>query len=277
MRRGARCHASAAGYAVKLRTVIDVLYNGGDMETIHDSASDYGEPGYSTRSGPVLLGDWWCRRADCSYPDTYDDGKKKVHAMEYHYPRVFAFLESEGCELEWYDEWTVVDDRAYRTQSDSYGWQPTAVWNDDIGDYMISGEDIGTWLDWAVNDPRRCLMARTFTDDELAAEGFVERQCDYASGWFAGMDDDPEAVARVIHEREPGTDVLFMLSETSQFYIKFCVYVREAEAEELEDETDIDRMADLENMSGFSAEESEHEYAQRLIREHRGSVVGEEQ
>lgn len=207
----------------------------GNEPYVYDIASEYGEPGYASE-GPVVLGTYWCQRRDCNYPDRYDDGRRKVHSLEYHYPRMFAALEARGVALEWYDEWTVVDGRAYRTQADSYSWEPTAVFNEEICEYMVPDDGIELWIEWAINDPRRCLMSHTFSDDELAAEGFVERSCDYASGWFEGMDDDPEAIARTIHEREPGTDVLFKLSENSQFYSRFCVFVRTPDIDQFPDQ-----------------------------------------
>jgi hypothetical protein len=214
---------------MELSTVVRVLSEHDDYQTVTDYASEYGEPGY-TSDGPILFGDWWCRRKDCDYAETYENGAKKVHGLDCHYPRVFAFLEENGAQLEWDDEWTVVDDKAYRTSADSYSWQPTAVWNDDVGDYMVNGEDIDTWLEWAVNDSSRCLMARSFTDAELEAEGFVERQCDFYNGWHEGMADDPKAIMAMVQDSE-NVDVLFMLAETSQFYIRFCVYVREVDSE----------------------------------------------
>lgn len=211
---------------MKLQTVISALSEDGSGETLYDYASEYGEPGYSTR-GPVLLGNWWCHRHDCSYTERYEDGRRKTHGLEYHYPRLFAFLESEGCEFEWSDEWTIIDDKAYRTQADSYSWQPTAVWNDDICEYMVNGEDIDEWLEWAVNAASRCLMNDSFTDAELESAGFVERQCDYEDGWY-GVNDDPAEIMRAIRDRE-SVDVLFKLASTEQFRVTFCVYVREGE------------------------------------------------
>jgi hypothetical protein len=225
---------------MELHTVLTALMEHDDYQTVHEYASEYGEPGYSTRGGPVLLGDYWCRRQDCGYPERYDDnggafsGKVKLHSLDYHYPRVFAFLEREGCELEWHDEWTVVDDKAYRTQADSYSWQPTAVWNDEICDYMVNGEDIDLWLEWATNNPRRCLMRASFTDDQLREHGFVERECDYESGWY-GREDNPQSIFNAITEREPNTDVLFKLANVEQFRVTFCVFVRERGTEETPD------------------------------------------
>lgn len=212
---------------MELSTVLRVLSEHDNYETVHDVVPEYGEPGYSTRGGPILLGDWWCRDRSCNYPDTYDDGKKKVHGLEYHYPRVFAFLEREGCELEWYDEWTAIYDenKCYRVEGTSYSWEPRVQWSDDLEDYMTPETDAETWIEWATNDPRKCLFS-WYPDAELERLGFVERQCDYESGWY-GVEDDPTKILEAIKARED-VDVLFKLAGVEQFRVRFCVYVRPA-------------------------------------------------
>lgn len=196
---------------------------------VHDWADGYGEPGYSSE-GPVVLGDWWCRRQDCGYPDRYDNGKREVHGLEWHYPRVFAALEDAGCELVWDDEWVIPDgtNAAYRTTADSYQWQPTAVFNSDTCEYMVPEDGHDVWLEWAENDPSRCLMERSVSDADMTAAGYVEHECGLENGWHPGQDADPVKIADAIR-REAGdddVDIIFQLSETSQFYIGFCVWVR---------------------------------------------------
>jgi hypothetical protein len=211
-------------------TIVSALVNrymdSGTDEGCHDYASEYGEPRYSA-NGPVLLGDWWCERKNCGYP-TREDGTREIHGMEHHYPRVFAALAEAGAELGWYDEWTVIDDRAYRTTADSYRWQPSIVWNEDESEWLVNGEDPDAWIDWAVNDSRRCLLADSVSASALSERGFVERECGYYNGWHEGMDDDPAAILAAI-QRAANVDVLFLLAESSQFYVRFCVYVREGE------------------------------------------------
>jgi len=211
---------------VELSTILRVVAEHDDYQTIMETASEYGERGYSRRGdGPVVLGNYWCQRSDCNYPERYEDGKRKIHSLDYHYPRVMNVLDSE-CELEWYDEWVVVDDRAYRIHADSYSWQPTAVYNSDSDSYLIAGEDIESWIEWATNDSTRCLMRDSFSVSELEEYGWVERECGFASGWHEGMNDNPVSISEAIRDEHPELDVMFKLSETSQFYVTFCVLTR---------------------------------------------------
>lgn len=213
--------------AFETGTILRVLAESDGGSTLSDYASEYGEPGYHTSGGPVLLGDWWCHRRDCGYPETYDDGKTKCHELAWHYPRVFAALEAAGCQFEWSDEWVIPTDTdaAYRTTADSYSWQPTAVFNSDTYEYMVPDDGPDEWLEWAENDPSRCLMRNSVTDSDLTAAGYVERDCSLESGWY-GVEDDPRAIFEAIREREPDADVIFQLSSTEQFRVTFCVWVR---------------------------------------------------
>ena len=225
---------------ISTRTLVSALIDRGmtSGRGAMDYASDYGEPGYRKNSSAdpdsvVLFGDWWCT-CENGPEGTYapDDpvfaGRGKLHGMEYHYPRTFAALEQRGCELEWSDEWVAVNDRAYRTQADSYSWEPSAVFDPDTGEYLIVGEDLDAWLSFAVNDPHRCIMSHAFSDEQYAAAGFTERTCELESGWY-GREDDPETILAEIQSRED-SDVLFVLSGTEQFRVTFCVYVRPRES-----------------------------------------------
>jgi hypothetical protein len=205
---------------------------------VNDVAGGYGEPGYSTSdyhadatTPRVVLGDYWCQ---CNKfgADEHVPGRGKLHSHSDHHPRLWAQLEQQGVNFEWYDEWAVDHDydKAYRTEADSYSWQRSFVWTDD-GEMLTPDDEIATWLEWATNEPTRCLMRHLFSDAELETEGFVERSCEFENGWY-GQEDNPQAIYDAIREREPDTDILFKLADVEQFRVTFCVYVRESEGDQ---------------------------------------------
>lgn len=189
-------------------------------ETITDTASEYGEPGYGTytRNGPILFGSWWCRTCDKA------DG---LHDVQSHHPRFWAQLESQGYEFEWYDEWWVdyETSKAYRTQADSYHWQSSIQWNEDICNFLTPDHDDSDWIEWAMNDPDRCLMARF-----RHLEGWTLLEDRLENGWHQGMDDKPADAVKHVPD---GYDYVFVLDETSQFYITFSLYIKEQEDADL--------------------------------------------
>ena len=225
---------------MELSTVLRALLEHQDYRRgyVSDYASEYGEPGYSSE-GPILLGNYWCHCANG--PDAAEENTRAaergsephyLHGMECHHPRVFALLEEEGCALEWEDEWVIVNDRAYRTSPDSYSWAPTAVYDSDSGEFLVPEDGISAWLEWAINNPTRAFMPRMFSNEEMNAEGFEERDCSLESGWH-GVEDDPRAILESLQE-ERDCDVVFMISSNEQFRTKFCVYTRDLPT--LEDE-----------------------------------------
>lgn len=201
-----------------------------------DYANEYGEPGYgSVGTTMVVLGNYWCR---CDKLGTDDNGRVNLHDHAAHHPRIWQQMEDQGVEFEWCDEWCVDYDagKAYRTQPDSYSWQPTAMYTED-GDLLTPDSDIDEWIEWAADEPTRCLMRRY--RDQLQGAGFVKwepgNEQDYQSGWHEGMTDDPKAVTDQIRQAlGDGAEIVFVLDETSQFYVGFSVWTRET------DETDED-------------------------------------
>ena len=191
---------------------------------IMETASEYGEPGYSHNYGAdtplIVLGDYWCR---CGA--TSDEG---MHSIDWHHPRVWAQMEKQGVQFEWHDEWMVDydSDKAYRTTGDSYTWTPSVVFTD-YGDPLTPDSDILEWIEWATDDPAaRCLMPFHRSTLETETE-FVEYGDRYESGWYAGQDADPKQILAEIRKwHGDDTDVVFMLRENSQFYLGFAAYYR---------------------------------------------------
>jgi hypothetical protein len=201
-----------------------------------ESCSEYGEPGYQdSRTTLVVLGDYWCRCG--KNPHT---GQRKswgrdgetvaptdLHDYASHHPRMWAALESQGVQFEWCDEWTIDYDydKAYRTQGDSYHWQPTAIYTDD-GDLMTPDDDIEVWIEWCADEPTRCLPSRVYSASDLEAVGFESYNGIYENGWHPGQTDDPNKITDTIRREYPDHTIVFVLAESSQFYIRFTAYVR---------------------------------------------------
>lgn len=211
-----------------------------DLGIVTDYASDYGERGYSLDNdeGFFAIGNWWCRlgqygRGECDFEECYTNGTKKTHSIDLHYPSLFTWLEGLGMETAFDDEWIIIDDKAYRTEPDSYSWESSLLYTD--GEYLTPDDDFDSWLEVVANSSSHALPSFLW-DKELAAAGFVERECDFESGWY-GREDDPAKIMEAIKEEEPHSDVVFKLSGVGQFAARFCVYVREGSNND-EDGTD---------------------------------------
>lgn len=218
-----------------------------------DYANEYGEPGYSFPHGaetPLFVAaNWWCRCGHNPYAGRpkrgYSGGEPLIqptdlHSFSDHRPRLWAQMESQGVELHWNDEWWVDYEtgKAYRTQADSYSWQSSIQWNEDMCDYMTPDHDFDVWLDWALNDTSRCLMARFRSDLESA--GFTQWEPNdphrYHNGWHEGMTDDPVKVrAEIDRWSDHQEDVVFLLDETSQFYVGFSAWTRPTEVDDADE------------------------------------------
>lgn len=143
--------------------------------------------------------------------------------------RIQDYLEKAGYELEWEDEWTIDYDygKAYRISPDSYGWQ-SAIHYTDSGEMLTPDDDITDWIEEFQNNPRKALPSR-ITPERLMEEGWELRQGGYENGFFNGQDDDP---AKAYKEFKDEYDVLFRLSEVSQFYLRFEVWLYEKQDED---------------------------------------------
>jgi hypothetical protein len=210
-----------------------------------ESASQYGEPGYQTdRITLVVLGYYWCNcgknphagkqgRNGGSNP-YYVTRPEDLHSLEDHHPRIWKQLESQGVEFNWHDEWTIDSDhdKAYRTNPDMHGWQPSYVYTE-RGDIMTADDDIADWVEWAVNQPKRVIPTRIISRDRIIEAGFMLIHDRLESGHHEGMTDDPCAY----YDMETGKpaskdwDYLFLLDDTSQFYITFSMWARQKDAD----------------------------------------------
>lgn len=170
-------------------------------------ASTYGEPGYKDPERGVLIANWNpLPRGLCDW------------------------LEHIGFELEWCDEWAVVNDKAWRTQANSYDWEPSwRVTND--GEEITRDDGAEAWIeeaamtDWA--QPAGCVPSWV-TPADLEAAGYNLFEADKESGWFPGQTDEPGPIAKRAFE-QGAERVVFRLTENSQFYMKWEAWVKKPE------------------------------------------------
>jgi hypothetical protein len=161
-------------------------------------AQDYGEPGYDQPDKGIIFADW------------------------NYFPRdIGDILGRAGWSIEWSDQWTTCSGcgKALRSQADRYDWQPSYITTSDC-DYhcleCLTTDDIEALED----NPRTAVNLSSI---DLKEHGYREIQCGYESGWHTGMSDDPVKIYNELvehgHER-----LLFVIDESSQFYITFCVW-----------------------------------------------------
>jgi len=164
--------------------------------------AEYGEPGYANPEFGVILANW------------------------NNVPKGLAdWLETVGYSLEWSDEWTIVDGKAYRTQPDCYSWESSLILTDD-GEYLTRDDSPSGILeclamtDWG--QPIRCVPSWVSVD-ALTSEGYALFKGELESGMFPGQTDNPEKIARQAFE-QGAERVIFRKVENSQFYCRFECY-----------------------------------------------------
>ena len=173
-------------------------------------AREYGEPGYDSPRNGIVFADW------------------------NHFPRgLDDILERAGYAVEWSDEWNISYEtgKAYRSSPDCYSWTPYFVMTDDGdivgGDEIESGDQAEWYIDeYLLNNPRR---ANVFRKLDLSKYGFqlaFPQEHDCETGFHAGMDDKPADQFKRAQAAWPRHDVVFEITETSQFYSTWRAWVR---------------------------------------------------
>lgn len=210
----------------------------GDGEIISDLCVGYAEPGYGSDEAVIVFGNFNDRRPSYGWQVRDLSGDRfpsapNVTKADTIPSRVARVLEAAGVNVEWSDEWVRCGDcyRAFRTSPDSYSWTMYGAYSEDGCDYYCADclkKDPESMLEDLVNNPAKCS---TFLDgDDLEALGFVRENGLYENGWHEGQDDNPtEILERILKFADEGTEVVFILAEQSQFYIRFAAYVRTPE------------------------------------------------
>jgi hypothetical protein len=189
------------------------LFESGDW----DYANEYGEPGYPTDNvTAVITGYYWLKGPNGELNSWWDK-----------YPRLMATLEEAGYHFEWCDEWYIDHEssKAYRTQPNSYQWQPSIMYAD--GEVLTPDDGIDAWIEYCINDPKRAIHGSVWSSSDLIEAGFTPYNGIYQNGWHQHMDDDPTDIFAKIRAADPDLDVVFLISGVSQFYLDFEAYVRE--------------------------------------------------
>ena len=166
-------------------------------------AAEYAERGYDNPKKGILFSDWNL------FPKGLDD-----------------LLERYGYAIEWEDEWDTCANcgKAFRSQADSYGWQPSYISNAETGERFchdcFSEDDIASFED----NPRRALNDHI----DPAEYGYEKIEGDFESGWYHGQTDNPQEIYdRLVaagHKR-----ILFVIDSVGQFDLNFSAWKKKVE------------------------------------------------
>ena len=176
-------------------------------------AEKMAEPGYDQTARGVILTNW------NNVPEHIAKG-----------------LELRGFDTRWLDEWVVVHNandccsEAYRSSPDCYSWTPSFVLTDggELLGLNEAQENPEQYFDLLLNDPDRALTFRGISPEE---HGWVQYNPadevqEYENGFHAGMNDSPATVLEKAQEKYPEHDFMFQISEQSQFYTRFILWMR---------------------------------------------------
>lgn len=196
----------------------------GDEEVVSGIGIGYAEPGYYDGETMWVLGNWNPVR----FPSKDDPPLTKEENVG---PRLAKALERLGVECEWLDEWEICVhcQKIVRVSPDSYAWKPFYHrFNDGdllCGNCILDDDFIQDAIDEFVNNSDRCLA---FCDDDKLEElGWRRYNSEkYENGLHPGQEDDPKKIAEQIKQELPDHDYLFLLDNSSQFYIQFSAFVR---------------------------------------------------
>ena len=133
--------------------------------------------------------------------------------------------------LDWCDQVTSCGSccAAIRTEPTSYVWLPLYL-STDYG-YVCKHcfqKDPEEFFDDYINNSDKAFTHDMIDGLELYKYGFEQYSNRHQSGFFGGMDDDPKKILEDIHQRaDEELEVIFVISENSQFYLTFETWVRE--------------------------------------------------
>lgn len=123
-----------------------------------------------------------------------------------------------------------------RTSPTHYGWTPDYL----ITDGEIFCKDCITFdivEGQMLNNPSRCNTI--YKEDDFISHGYTKYgrvlpyggfEYEYETGLHEGMNDDPKKVYDQL--KDDYKNIIFSITEQSQFYTKWCVYVKNDEQEE---------------------------------------------
>jgi len=135
---------------------------------------------------------------------------------------IVDLIEDSGYTIEWGDEWFVYYDEslAYRTQADSWGWEPSYFVADcEILPIEFFEEE---YVESVMNHTNKAVNSSI----DLEEYGFVDfgETC-HESGWY-GIVEDPEDVLEKAREEADFCDYIFQICSVEQFRVNFRLMVR---------------------------------------------------
>ena len=187
---------NATATPTRLQKVLSGLQSRG---IYFDTATEYGEPGYSTDKPLILFANW------------NDLNRSEMNAVE------------SVAEVEWSDEWTTDSDgRAFRTQPDCHWWEPAffvhdgevVPWDslsedgealeDELRDFGFTAEK---------GDAFFRALPSVITPARLATIATLATPDDMETGFHHGQNDSPEKLLRTL----PDGTYLFRITGKGQF------------------------------------------------------------
>lgn len=148
--------------------------------------------------------------------DLYETGLFDVTAGERILDSIF--------EIGFSDEYTECYScgKLIRTAPDCYSWDPDFLMTD--CEILCSDcYDDGVVIDLYLNDPDMAL-SKGMLKEPLESHGFrLFNDFEFENGWHPGQNDKPQDILKNLPD---GLDYIFEISENSQFYIKFNLWVR---------------------------------------------------
>jgi len=204
--------------------------NYGDGEIVTDVGMGYAEPGYHNNNTVWVLGNW-------NDKARFDRLKRRIKP-DTTPSRLFDALERIGVEGEWLDEWYRCSHcyRIVRCSGDSYMWKPFYVQLEDgdvlCGECVLQPDFLPDVLQEYINNSDKAV---TFCGASVLEEQGWVRYNDnarYQAGLHPGMNDRPGSLLEMLKVSHPEHDVLFLIDETSQFYMEFSAFLKPKENDE---------------------------------------------
>jgi len=222
-------------------------------------ASGYAEPGYSDPECPeivVVLGNF-------NLPDEIKIPKHSPFISPIKNPIIELQKKIEQLgrvDFEWNDEWAICSEcmRAVRIQSDSYGWTPHfVVLNENriCIDCLKKNDNI---MDDFIQDIKNKSNKRVvrYWGIDLKKYGFkqIPGNC-FETGLHEHQNADPVVVLKYL--RNKGYDVIFSITDKSQFDVNWNVWVSREENISQEELEQLEKdLLDKKNVDGFSPSET---------------------
>ena len=187
------------------------------IEDINFCTEGYSEPGYSSKSGMIMIGNW-------NNITNYDRDAKKSILISNLPDRLSNIFEKMGIDCVYYDEWTTCNDcgKAIRTNPDSYLW--TASYHNFDGEISCIECILKDPLSYLNNIEGKYNFVNTIKTLDPSKYGYEKiNQKDYSNDFY-GNSDSPLKLSKEL-EGKGIYRYLFSITGVGQFNINFSLYV----------------------------------------------------